>query len=145
MGSSSGFTSGWGIGQAFNHWSLSFSICKMRKYQKSPVCYCKVNHVVRKTVSWDRHEGLMREGMYHMGQSSAQYLAHSRSLVHARCCPVVRSCPALHDPMDSGMPGLPVPHRLPEFAQVHIHGIGDAILSSHHNSNALYDHLYLLA
>ena len=47
--------------------------------------------------------------------------------------------------MDSSMPGLPVPHRFPEFAQVHIHGISDAILPSHHNSNALYDHSYLLA
>ena len=49
------------LDKLLNHWSLSFSICKMRKYQKSPVCYCKVNHVACKTVSWDRHEGLMRE------------------------------------------------------------------------------------
>ena len=28
-------------------------------------------------------------------------------------------------------PGLPVPHHLPEFAQVHIHGISDAIQPSH--------------
>ena len=48
-------------------------------------------------------------------------------------------------PWTAACQALPVPHRLPEFAQVHIHGIGDAILSSHHNSNALYDHLYLLA
>ena len=25
------------------------------------------------------------------------------------------------DPMDCSTPGLPVPHHLPEFAQVHIH------------------------
>ena len=47
--------------------------------------------------------------------------------------------------MDSSMPVLPVPHRLPEFAQVHIHGTGDAILPSHHDSDASCDHLYLLA
>ena len=29
------------------------------------------------------------------------------------------------------MPGLPVPHCLPEFAQVHVHCIGDAIQLSH--------------
>ena len=28
------------------------------------------------------------------------------------------------------MPGFYVPHHLPEFAQVHVHCIGDAILSS---------------
>ena len=27
----------------------------------------------------------------------------------------------LHDPIDGSMPGLPVPHHLPEFAQVHVH------------------------
>ena len=29
------------------------------------------------------------------------------------------------------MPGLPVPHRLLEFAQVHVHCIGDAVQPSH--------------
>ena len=29
------------------------------------------------------------------------------------------------------MPGLPVPHHLPKFTQVHVHGIGDAIQPSH--------------
>ena len=29
--------------------------------------------------------------------------------------------------MDCNIPGLPVPHHLPEFAQVHVHWIGDAI------------------
>ena len=37
----------------------------------------------------------------------------------------------LCDPMDCSMPGLPVPHHLPEFAQVHVHCIGDAIQPSH--------------
>ena len=34
-------------------------------------------------------------------------------------------------PVDCSMPGLPVPHHLLEFAQVHIQGIGDAIQPSH--------------
>ena len=33
--------------------------------------------------------------------------------------------------MDCSTPGLPVPHYLPEFAQVHVHWIGDAIQPSH--------------
>ena len=33
--------------------------------------------------------------------------------------------------MDCSMPGLPVPHHLPEFAQVHVHCISDAIQPSH--------------
>ena len=35
------------------------------------------------------------------------------------------------NPMDGSMPGLPVPHHLPEFAQVHVHCTGDAIQPSH--------------
>ena len=43
---------------------------------------------------------------------------------------VVQSCPTLCDPMDHSTLGLPVPHHLPEFIQVHVHWIGDAIWSS---------------
>ena len=47
------------------------------------------------------------------------------------CCSVTKSCPTLRDPMDCSMPGSPVPHHLPEFAQVHVHWIGDTIQPSH--------------
>ena len=33
--------------------------------------------------------------------------------------------------MDGNMPGFPVLHCLPEFAQTHVHWVGDAIQSSH--------------
>ena len=44
---------------------------------------------------------------------------------------VVQSCPTLCDPMNRSMPGLPVHHHLPEFTQIHIHQVGDAIQPSH--------------
>ena len=47
------------------------------------------------------------------------------------CCSVAQSCPTLCDPMDCSTPGFPVPHHLPEFAQTHIHRVGDAIQPSH--------------
>ena len=34
---------------------------------------------------------------------------------------VAQLCPTLCDPMDCSTPGLPVPHYLPKFAQVHVH------------------------
>ena len=46
-------------------------------------------------------------------------------------CSVVQSYPTLCNPRDCSTPGLPVPHHLPEFAQVHVHCIGDAIQPSH--------------
>ena len=47
------------------------------------------------------------------------------------CCSVTQLCLPLCDPMDCSMSGLPVPHHLPEFAQVRVHCIGDAIQPSH--------------
>ena len=47
------------------------------------------------------------------------------------CCSVAKSCSTVHDPMDYSMPDSPVPHHLPESAQVHVHWIGDAIQPSH--------------
>ena len=40
---------------------------------------------------------------------------------------IAQSCPTLCDPMDYSTPGFPVLHRLPEFAQTCVHGVGDAI------------------
>ena len=44
---------------------------------------------------------------------------------------VAQSCPILCDPMDRSMPGLPVPYQLPEFTQIHVHRVSDAIQPSH--------------
>ena len=40
------------------------------------------------------------------------------------------SVPTLCDLMDCSMSGLPVPHHLLKFAQVHVHCISDAIQTS---------------
>ena len=44
---------------------------------------------------------------------------------------VTQSCPNLCDPMDCSTPDLPVYHKLPEFTQTHVYGVGDAIQPSH--------------
>ena len=40
-------------------------------------------------------------------------------------------CPTLCHPIDCSMPGYPVFHHLPEFAQTHVHWVGDAIQPFH--------------
>ena len=40
---------------------------------------------------------------------------------------VAQSCPTLCNPMNHSMPGLPVHHQLPEFTQIHVHWVSDAI------------------
>ena len=55
----------------------------------------------------------------------------SHIFVNIHCCSVAQLCPTLCDPMDCSMPGFPIPHHLPEFAQVCVHCIDDAIQPSH--------------
>ena len=46
------------------------------------------------------------------------------------CCSVAQSCLTLCDPMDSSTPDFPVFHYY-EFAQTHVHWVGDAIQPPH--------------
>ena len=46
-------------------------------------------------------------------------------------CSVTKSRLTLYNPTDCSMPGFPVLHYLPEFAQTHVRWVGDAIQSSH--------------
>ena len=46
-------------------------------------------------------------------------------------CSVSQSCPTLCDSTDCSTPGFPVLHHLLEFAQTHVHWVGDAIPPSH--------------
>ena len=48
---------------------------------------------------------------------------------------VAQSCPTLCDPMNRSTPGLPVHDQLPEFTQIHIHRVSDAIQPSHPRSS----------
>ena len=47
------------------------------------------------------------------------------------CCLFAKSCLTLCNPVNCSRPGFPVLHCLPEFAQTHVHWVGDAIQSSH--------------
>ena len=55
----------------------------------------------------------------------------SSSLCVISWCWVTKSRPTLCDPMDCSTPGFPVLHYLPEFAQTHVHWVGDGIWPSH--------------
>ena len=46
------------------------------------------------------------------------------------CCSVAKSCSDSLRPMYCSSPGLPVPHCLLEFAQVHVHWIGYGLMAS---------------
>ena len=50
---------------------------------------------------------------------------------NSHCSSVNKLCPTFCDPMDCSMPGSLFLHYLPEFAQIHVHWVGDAIQPSH--------------
>ena len=54
------------------------------------------------------------------------------------CNIVVQLLSHLCNPMDCSMPSFPVHHHLPEFVQIHIHWVGDAIRPSHLLSPLLF-------
>ena len=47
------------------------------------------------------------------------------------CCSITNLCPTLCNPIDCSLPGFPILHNLLEFAQTHVHWVGDAIHPSH--------------
>ena len=53
----------------------------------------------------------------------------SKKLEDTNYFPVL--CPTLCDPMGYSTPGFPILHYLPEFAQIHVHWVSDAIQPSH--------------
>ena len=53
------------------------------------------------------------------------------------CCWVTKSCPTLCDLRDCSTPDPSAIHYLPEFAQTHVHWIGDTIQPSHPLSSPL--------
>ena len=58
-------------------------------------------------------------------------LTHRNIQNNACCCSVDKQCPTFCEPMDCSMPGFPVLHYLPKFAQTHVHCVNDAIQPSH--------------
>ena len=52
-------------------------------------------------------------------------------LISQNISSVSLSCLTLYNPMDCSIPGFPVHHQLQDLAQIHVHGVFDAIQPSH--------------
>ena len=69
-----------------------------------------------------------------MKNTSLELFAHFLGLIiqfpflylHGSCCSVVTSCPTLCNLTDYNTPSSSLLHYLPEFAQIHLHWVGDA-------------------
>ena len=74
------------------------------------------------------------ENIYLKTGSTSFHVAQNASLStlnSSQFSSVAQSCPTLCDPMNRSTPGLPVHHQLPEFTQIHVHRVSDAIQPSH--------------
>ena len=81
---------------------------------------------------------LYRKILYICQQSRKYIWFHVLFYCHLAMCfssvqfsSVAQSCQTFCDPMNRSMSGLPVHPQLPEFTQIHVHWVGDAIQSSH--------------
>ena len=98
------------------------------KYFSRCVCECSWVKWTFKLLDWVKQiafcnaKGLNRTKRLTLSQIKSQIL-----LLLLRCQVVSNSL----WPMYCSMPGLSVPHHLLEFAQVHVHSIGDAIQPSY--------------
>ena len=72
------------------------------------------------TVEWTRHY-----------RQEATFMECFLEVLMLLLCPVTKSCPTLCHRIDCSMPGFLVLHCLLEFAQAHVHWVGDAIQPSH--------------
>ena len=68
-----------------------------------------------------------------LDSTSLGYIAFCYCCCCRHCCGCsgAKSYPNLCEPMKCSMPGFSVPHHLPEFTQIRVHWIGDAIQLSH--------------
>ena len=75
--------------------------------------------------------GLQSMGSQRIGHNSVIFTFFHFSSPSVQFSSVAQSCPTLCDPMNRSTPGLPVHRQLPEFTQIHVHQVRDAIQPSH--------------
>ena len=82
-------------------------------------------------ITWTKHLCLQKASILLLQWMWTLFMLKSFSPTAVQFSSVVQSCPTLCDPMDCGMPGLPVHHQLLDFTETQVHWVGDAIQPSH--------------
>ena len=82
--------------------------------------------------SWEQLKPKIK--IYHVHGFEDSFLSFSSTSVY--CYQPIflhlhRVCALSRNPMDCSPPGLPVHHQLPEFTEIHVHRVSDAIQPSH--------------
>ena len=92
----------------------SMHISPSHKLLGSPGTMCTPGRVVRKI---QKHINKYKNTAVKFEfQINNRYNLNMFQILHC-CCSVIKSCPTICNPMNCTMPGFPVHHYLPEFAQ----------------------------
>ena len=80
-----------------------------------------------------QHQGLFKwvSSSHQVTKISEFQLQHQSFQWTVQFSSVAQSYPTLCYPMNGSTPGLPVYHQLPEFTEIHVHQVSDAIQPSH--------------
>ena len=63
--------------------------------------------------------------------NSSKFMKRINTMYLWSQCSTAKLCLTVCEPMDNSTPSFPVFHHLPEFAQIHVHWVDDAIQTSH--------------
>ena len=115
-------------GAMWRSWRKS---CWCPEHREWPPCFCLAkcidgNTYPQKREPWPSHSAVIFWKM-------KQYiiLGFWIQIITSSFSSLIQSCPTNCNPMHCSTPGFPVHHQLPELAQTHVHGVGDAIQPSH--------------
>ena len=98
-------------------------------YRRQNPCASRSDNIVQSLPNIKKNTSVSQQGAY---KHTVDYKSSS-----VQFSSFVQSCLTLCDPMNHSTPGLPVHHHLPEFTQIHIHRVCDAIQPSHPGSSLL--------
>ena len=102
--------------------------CLVLSEDREGLCFIKYCGYVWFTTADHMSTWLTRQRKGYVGENTTNSLQTVSVLC---CCLVSKLCPTLCNLMCCSIPGFPVLHYLPEYAQTHGHQVGDVIQPSH--------------
>ena len=120
------------------YWSLSFSISPSNEhpglisFRMDWMVLLAVQGTLKSLLQHHSSKAsILWHSTFFIVQLSYLYMTTEKTIALTQFSSVAQLCLTLCDPMNRSMPGLPVHHQLPGFAQTRFHRVGDAVQPSH--------------